>query len=150
MAVALAVVVIAAAAGVAAFEGTPKNASDGSVSASRFRSADSLRYSYWSTALTAFADHPVAGTGTGGFAVEWRRRPNRPEPAVDAHSLYVETLSELGLVGVLFLALFLGGVGAAAAGLYRRDAGAGRGTGGGDGGVARPRRAGLGLGGAWL
>ncbi len=120
VAVALAVVVIAAAAGVAAFEGTPKNASDGSVSASRFRSADSLRYSYWDTALTAFADHPLAGTGTGGFAVEWRRRPNRPEPAVDAHSLYVETLSELGLVGALFLALFLGGVGAAAAGLYRR------------------------------
>ena len=116
------VVVVGAVAAVAAFEGTPRSRSeDGSVSASRFRSTDSLRYSYWGTALDAFGSRPIAGTGTGGFAVEWRRRPNRPEPAVDAHSLYVETLSELGLVGVLFLALFLGGVGAATVALVRRD-----------------------------
>jgi len=32
----------------------------------------------------------------------------------DAHSLYLETAAELGLVGLLALALFLGGIAAAA------------------------------------
>ena len=55
----------------------------------------------------------MAGTGAGGFAVEWRRQPDRNERAADAHSFYIETLAELGLVGAALLALFLGGVAAA-------------------------------------
>ena len=119
-AVALAVAVVA---GAALVEGPPAERS-GATSASRFRTAESTRYAYWQTALEAFADDPLRGTGSGGFAVEWRREPNRPERAVDAHSLYIETLSELGLPGVAFLLLFLGGVGVSAARLHARDAAA--------------------------
>ena len=38
----------------------------------------------------------------------------------DAHSLYVETASELGLIGLAALALLIGGTAAAAAGAVRR------------------------------
>jgi O-antigen ligase len=41
------------------------------------------------------------------------------ESVVDAHSLVVETAAELGLVGLLFLALLIGGVAAAAREAYR-------------------------------
>ena len=43
----------------------------------------------------------------------WRKRPFA-EGAHDAHSLYIETAAELGLVGLLLLAGFLGGVAFAA------------------------------------
>ena len=102
---ALAAIVAAGLAGVAALEGSPD--SGGGAGASRLRSTDTLRYTYWDVALGAFARHPVAGTGAGGFAMEWRREPDRAEPAVDAHSLYIETLSELGLVGAALLLAFL-------------------------------------------
>ncbi|MGI8846227.1 MAG: O-antigen ligase family protein [Thermoleophilaceae bacterium] len=124
----LTVAVVGGLAGVAAVEGTPKARSTASATnPSRFRSADSLRYSYWDVALGAFARDPLWGTGSGGFAVEWRRRPKRPEPAVDAYSLYIETLAELGLVGALFLAGFLLSIASAAARLHARDPAAGAG-----------------------
>jgi hypothetical protein len=48
--------------------------------------------------------------GAGGFRVEWlRERPVR-ENALEAHSLVVEMAAELGLPGLLGLALFVGGV----------------------------------------
>ena len=66
-------------------------------------------------ALRAFADHPVLGTGSGGFAVEWLRERTIDESVRDVHSLYLETATELGLVGLLLLAAFLAGaVGVAA------------------------------------
>ena len=63
----------------------------------------SNRYAYWKVALRTFADHPLIGVGSGGFQAEWlRERPFR-EPVRDAHSLYLETLAELGLVGFALL-----------------------------------------------
>ena len=40
-----------------------------------------------------------AGIGTGSFRVEWLLRRDRDESVRDAHSLYLETAAELGLVG---------------------------------------------------
>ena len=78
---------------------------------SRLGSVESERYEYWRVAGSAFADHPLRGTGAGGFAVEWRReRPAGSAPAADAHSLYLESAAELGAVGLACLALFLGGL----------------------------------------
>lgn len=109
-------------AGAAALERSPEARPGGApTSPTRFGSADTTRYSYWEVALDAFRSDPVTGTGAGGFAVEWRRQPARNERAVDAHSLYIETLGELGLVGVALLALFFGGVATAAARLHGRD-----------------------------
>lgn len=77
--------------------------------AQRFADLGSNRSDYWNVAAGAFADEPLIGTGTGGFAVVWLRERDVREGAYDAHSLYVETGSELGLVGLLLLAGFVAG-----------------------------------------
>jgi O-antigen ligase len=86
---------------------------------SRLRSIRTNRVKYWRVALHGFADAPLQGQGTRGFATLWLERRDITESTVDAHSLYIETLCELGLVGAALLALFLGGAGAAAARIYR-------------------------------
>ena len=77
------------------------------------------RADYWSVALGEFGDRPLAGDGAGSFGVSWRRERRSDEFALDAHSLYVETLGELGLVGALLLAAFLAAALAAVAGRGR-------------------------------
>jgi O-antigen ligase len=72
------------------------------------------RGDYWRVALTSWSAHPLTGVGAGSFSVEWRRERDSSEAALDAHSLYMETLAELGLVGGLLLLAFIVTVGAAA------------------------------------
>ena len=56
----------------------------------------------------------MRGIGAGGFGVIWLEFRDVSERVQVAHSLYVETLAELGLVGFVFLLMFLGGVATAA------------------------------------
>jgi hypothetical protein len=78
--------------------------------ASRFGSVGSNRYAYWRVTFHTFADHPVQGAGAASFRVQWlRERPFR-EAVRDAHSLYFETLAELGIVGFAVLCCLLAGV----------------------------------------
>ena len=95
----------------AAVEGSPQGSSpQPGAQTARLSSLDSMRYEYWRVALETFADHPLAGTGSGGFRVEWlRERPER-DAAGDAHSLYLETLAELGLAGAVALIAMLAGL----------------------------------------
>lgn len=76
----------------------------------RLLSVQSNRYEYWRVAIDEFTDHPVLGGGAGSFRVSWLRERPIPESVRDAHSIYLETAAELGLLGVLALALFLGGI----------------------------------------
>jgi hypothetical protein len=76
----------------------------------RLATLRSNRYDYWSVALHGFADHPLLGTGAHGFQQLWLQRRDIREYAQDAHSLYIETAAELGVIGVLLLLAFLGGV----------------------------------------
>jgi hypothetical protein len=78
--------------------------------ATRLTSLQSNRYDYWSVALRAFASQPVRGVGGGGWSVEWLRYRHVDEGAQDAHSLELQTLAELGVVGLALLAMFLAGV----------------------------------------
>jgi O-antigen ligase len=87
-----------------------------SKSAERVTTFKTYRGDYWRVALGSFADHPVAGVGTRGFQVEFLREHDTRVFADDAHSLYIETLAELGLVGFLLLAALI----AAVAGGLRR------------------------------
>ena len=108
----------------AAYEGKPQAGTPATgADPARLGSIESNRYRYWEVALDTFAEHPLRGTGSGGFAVEWLKLADRPDAARDAHSLYLETAAELGVVGVALLLLFLGGIGAAGVRLYRRDPG---------------------------
>ncbi len=73
------------------------------------RAADSLevRRELWGVALRTVREEPLLGAGAGGFARAWYEQRRDTGPARDAHSLYLETLSELGLVGTGLLLLVL-------------------------------------------
>jgi hypothetical protein len=110
---------VAAAAGLlialvlvtAAVEGSPQGSSpQAGANTARLSSLDSMRYEYWQVALDTFAGHPLYGTGTGGFRVEWLRERSEDDTSRDAHSLYLETLAELGLLGFAALLAFLAGL----------------------------------------
>jgi len=60
----------------------------------------SHRGQYWSVALHDARSHPVLGSGAGSFATVWLADRPIPAGAKDAHSLYLESLAELGLVGI--------------------------------------------------
>src|SRR5262249_53189872 len=64
-----------------------------------FSTTTNSRRQYWRVALRDFAHHPVLGSGAGTFVREWYRHRTIRADVTDAHSLYLETLAELGLVG---------------------------------------------------
>jgi tetratricopeptide (TPR) repeat protein len=65
------------------------------------------RWQFWSAAIRQFEEHPVGGGGAGSYGAWWLRDGSLALYVEDAHSLYLETLGELGLVGlVLLLAAF--------------------------------------------
>jgi hypothetical protein len=89
-------------------------------SVTRLTSLQSDRYDYWSVAFRAFAHEPFHGVGAGGWSVDWLRWRSVPDYAEDAHSLPLQTLAELGVVGVALLALWAGGLLVAARRALRR------------------------------
>jgi O-antigen ligase len=69
---------------------------------------------YWWTAWHAVGDRPVLGSGAGTFDLVWAAGAPVPSFVLDAHSLYLETLVELGPLGLgLLLVALLAPVGAA-------------------------------------
>jgi hypothetical protein len=62
----------------------------------------------WRAAWDEYVDHPLLGGGAGSFQRQWFAVRTTPYSVVDAHNLYAQTLGELGLVGALLLAVFLG------------------------------------------
>ena len=99
----------AVAAGDGSSGGQPRAGAD----TRRLTSFESNRYEYWQSATRMFMNAPLVGEGSSSFRVVWRRDRTIADPALDAHSLYLETAAELGLAGLLALALFIGGVFAA-------------------------------------
>jgi len=69
--------------------------------------AGESRYQFWVSTLDQNATAPLAGTGAGTFQFWWAREGDTAETVRDAHSLYMQTLGELGIVGLLLLLSFL-------------------------------------------
>ncbi len=63
------------------------------------------RSDYWRVARSMVSEEPLLGTGAGSFETHWFRERSVAFHARDTHNLYLETLAELGPVG---LALLLG------------------------------------------
>lgn len=69
--------------------------------------AGESRYQFWSSAVREFKHSPLTGTGSGTFQVWWTRDGDIAETVVDTHSLYLQTLGELGVVGFALMAAFI-------------------------------------------
>ena len=64
------------------------------------------RYDYWKVAIDATSGHLLDGSGAGTFQLLWAPRAPYFSYVQNAHSLYVETLAETGIVGVVLLGGF--------------------------------------------
>jgi O-antigen ligase/polysaccharide polymerase Wzy-like membrane protein len=68
-----------------------------------FSLSGSNRSDYWRVAWREVEADPWLGGGAGSFQRYWLRHRNANLPVVDAHSLYLETLAELGPIGLALL-----------------------------------------------
>lgn len=78
------------------------------------------RWQFWGAAVDEFRSAPLHGRGAGAFESWWGEHPKFEYFVRDAHSLYLETLGDLGLVGLLVLLVGLGSGLAAGIQLLRR------------------------------
>ncbi len=69
--------------------------------------AGESRYQFWSAAVREADSRPLTGTGSGTFAFWWTRDGDTSDTVRDTHSLYLQTLGELGIVGLALLGAFL-------------------------------------------
>lgn len=90
---------------------------------SRLLSANSTwRWQYWEAAVEQFEEEPVVGHGAGSYAAWWAQHGSVRMFITDAHSLYLETLAELGVVGfVLLVGGFVAGLAGAFGALRSTD-----------------------------
>ena len=70
---------------------------------SRLLSSTSDRAEYWKVAARIVRDDPLWGVGAGGFERMWLRERPTLIYVRDAHNLYLETLAELGPIGLALL-----------------------------------------------
>lgn len=68
-----------------------------------FSLSGSNRSEYWRVALREIEAHPWLGGGAGSYQRFWLRHRRDALPVLDAHSLYLETLGELGPIGLVLL-----------------------------------------------
>lgn len=64
------------------------------------------RYDFWKVGIHAMPGHWLGGWGPGTFQLLWLPRAPFPGYVINAHSLYVETLTDVGLVGLALLVAF--------------------------------------------
>jgi O-antigen ligase len=65
------------------------------------------RADYWRVAVRMVGRDPLLGAGGGGFERRWMQERPAAHNARDAHNIYLETLAELGPVGLSLLLVVL-------------------------------------------
>ena len=97
------------------FKRPPGNISTSNYAAQHIlNSSSNGRWQFWTASIDQWESHPVLGNGAGSYEAWWAKHmpANLLQPARDAHSLYIESLGELGIPGFgLTLALALAGIG---------------------------------------
>jgi hypothetical protein len=73
-----------------------------------FALSNNNRILLWHSAVADFRAHPLVGSGAGTFGRWWLAHRTNAYFIQDAHNLYLQTLAEGGVVGLLLLAAFLG------------------------------------------
>lgn len=91
---------------------------------SRLTAIGSVRARYWNEALKIFKDHPALGAGAAGYETARLRYRTETLDVKHAHGYVVQTLSDLGLVGLgltlALLAVWLAAAGRSAQPFQRR------------------------------
>jgi O-antigen ligase len=59
------------------------------------------RSQFWDVAIEGFDEKPILGHGAGTYQFAWDQLRTIPMPNTQAHSLYLQALDELGIVGAL-------------------------------------------------
>ncbi|HWE08218.1 MAG TPA: O-antigen ligase family protein [Solirubrobacteraceae bacterium] len=85
-------------------------ASSPSATQTRLLSGAGNRYDYWRVAWHVFESHPIVGVGAGNYTASYYRLRRTPEAIQNPHSIELQTLSELGVLGTLLLAMLVAGV----------------------------------------
>jgi O-Antigen ligase len=73
----------------------------------RLTAVGSVRARYWNEALKIFQAHPVLGSGARSYGTARLRYRTEDLEAKDAHGFVVQTLADLGLVGLVIMLLLL-------------------------------------------
>jgi O-antigen ligase/polysaccharide polymerase Wzy-like membrane protein/tetratricopeptide repeat protein len=103
------------------FKQTPANLNE-SIQTHLFSGSSNGRWQLWTAGVDEFKEEPVHGGGAGSYEAWWAQHGELSFFVRDAHSLYVETLGELGVVGlVLLLGFFVSAVGVGASRLLSGD-----------------------------
>ena len=90
------------------FKEIPPELTGASVQEHLFSTSGNGRWQWWTSAVDEWQTRPIEGRGAGSYEAWWAEHASIPAFVRDAHSLYLETLGELGLVGlVLLLAFFV-------------------------------------------
>ena len=82
-----------------AFRGSP-TPDEGDLNRRLLSVSGNGRSDYWRVARSMVRDEPLLGAGAGSFEAHWFRERSVAFHARDAHNLYLETLAELGPVGL--------------------------------------------------
>jgi O-antigen ligase len=109
----LAVVLAAAAVGMVAshpvarfdaFKRLPTARATGSFTTAHLLSGNgSGRWQFWTAAIDEFRSAPLEGQGAGSYEAWWAQHASFTYFLRNAHSLYLEVLGELGIVGLLLI-----------------------------------------------
>jgi UDP-GlcNAc:undecaprenyl-phosphate/decaprenyl-phosphate GlcNAc-1-phosphate transferase len=95
--------------------GTAEGSGASAGSQTRLFSGAGNRYDYWRVAWKVFSAHPVVGVGAGNYTPYYFRYRRTVESIENPHSLELQTLSELGVIGGILLLVLIGGTGLAVA-----------------------------------
>jgi O-antigen ligase len=94
--------------------GAPARGSGGDLRQRLSDPSDDGRTELWQVALRGFRGSPLHGHGAGMYQTLWDQRRPRPVFTLNAHSLYLQALAELGAPGLVLLvalvAVVLGGL----------------------------------------
>lgn len=84
----------------------PVLAGESANTAQRLTSLSGTRYDLWAVAVDEFARRPLTGNGAGTYEFVWNRHARDGEFVLNAHSLWFETMAELGVFGLLAIVVF--------------------------------------------
>jgi hypothetical protein len=88
----------------------PPGAGTSSSTQPRLLSGAGNRYDYWRIAWRVWRKHPLLGVGAGNYSRPYYEQRATTEDIEQPHSVELQALSELGLVGTLLLAGSIAGV----------------------------------------